>query len=129
MSKKSCFRGCFLKQDGKPAQTLLKSASKHLYHIHWSLERDLCFKKSLLLKCQILGLPFKALATDEKYPVLNRENLAITIQMILSEKQKSCSQFSDAFLRSRLNSRHFETKIDPHRFYISDNTVSEKVVR
>ena len=69
------------------------------------------------------------MATDENYPVLNRENLRIPIQMILSEKQKSCSQFFDAFLKSRSKSGHFERKLDPHRFYISDNTDTEKVVR
>ena len=34
MSKKSRFRGPFDKQHGERAQTLLKSASHHLYHIH-----------------------------------------------------------------------------------------------
>ena len=69
------------------------------------------------------------MATDEKYLVLNRDNLTIPIQIILSEKKKSCCQFSDAFLKSSLNSAHFEKKFDPHRFSISDNTDSEKVVR
>ena len=69
----------------------LKSASQHLYHIRLSLTRKLCSKKSLLLTCQILGLLVNTLATDEKYPVLNRENLRILIQMQLSEKQKAFS--------------------------------------
>ena len=69
------------------------------------------------------------MATDEKYPVLNRDNLTIPIQMILSEKQKSCSQYFDAFLKSTWNSGHFEKKFDPHRFCISNNTESENVVR
>ena len=88
MSKKSRFRGCFDKQYGKRAQALLKSASQHLYHIHRSLPRKLSWKKSLLLTCQILGLLVNILAADEKYPVLNRDNLAIPIQMQLSQKQK-----------------------------------------
>ena len=129
MSKKSRFRGCIVKQDDKRAETLLKSAWQHLYKIHWSLIRDLCSKKSLLLKCQILGLLVNTLATDEKYPVLNRDNLTIPIQMILSEKRKSRSQYFHAFLKSRWNSGHFETKFDPHRFCISNNTDSENVVR
>ena len=110
MSKKSRFRGCFVKQDDKRAQTLLKSSWQHLYKIHWSLIRDLCSKKSLLLKCQILGLLVNTLATDEKYPVLNRENLTIPIQMQLSENKKSFSDFFAAFLKSSLNFEHFGKK-------------------
>ena len=91
MSKKSRFRGCFDKQYGKRAQTLLKSASQHLYRIHWSLARKLCSKKSLLLICQILGPLVKTLAVNEKYPVHNGEYLTIPIQMQLSEKQKTFS--------------------------------------
>ena len=129
MSKKSRFRGWSVKQDDKRAQTLLKSAWQHLYKIHWSLIRDLCSKKSLLLKCQILGLLVNTLATDEKYPVPNRENLTIPIQMQLSQKQKTFSQFFAAFLKSTLNFKHFESKDDPHRFCIFEVTDSENVVR
>ena len=88
MPKNSRFRREFENQHGKRAQALLKSASHHLYHIHWSLPRQLIWRKSLLLKCQILGLLVNTLAADEKYPVLNRDNLAIPIQMQLSQKQK-----------------------------------------
>ena len=51
MSKKSRFRWLFYKQHGKSAQALLKPSSQTLYHIHWSLARKLCSKKSLLLTC------------------------------------------------------------------------------
>ena len=67
---------------------MLKSASQHLYHIHWSLPSQLSWKTSLLLTCQILGLLVNTLAADEKYPVLNRDNLTIPIEMQLSQKQK-----------------------------------------
>ena len=108
MSKKSCFRGPFDKQHGKRAQALLKSASQHLYHIHRSLPRKLSWKKSLLLTCQILGLLVNTLATDEKYPVPNRENLTIPIQMQLSQKQKPFCKAFAAFLKSELNFEIFE---------------------
>ena len=84
MSKKSHFRGCFEKQNGKRAQTLLKSASKRFYRIDWSLDGKLSLKKFLLLTCQILELLVNTLAADEKYPVLNRNNLTTPIQMQLS---------------------------------------------
>ena len=98
-SKKSSFRGPFDKQYGKRAKTLSKSVTQHLYHIHWSLPSQVSWKKSLLLKCKILVLLVNTLAPDEKYSVLNRDILTIPIQMELSQKQKSFSQFFNAFLK------------------------------
>ena len=69
------------------------------------------------------------MAADEKYPVLNRDNLTIPIEMQLSQKQKTFSEFLAAFLKSRLNFEYFEKKGDPHRFCISEITDSENVVR
>ena len=69
------------------------------------------------------------MAADEKYPVLNRDNLMISIQMQLSQKQKKFSQFFAEILESILNFQHFETKDDPHSFCISKITDSENVVR
>ena len=111
MSKKSHFRGCFYKQYGKHAQALLKSASQHHFHIHRSLPSQLSWKKSLLLTCQILGLLVNTLATDEKYPVLNKDNLRIPIEIQLSEKEKNFSRFLAAFLKSSLNFEDFEKKM------------------
>ena len=91
MSKNSRFRGCFDKQRGKRPQALLKSAPQHLYHIHWLLATKLCLKISLLLTCQILGLLVNTLAANEKYLVLNRNNLTVPTQIQLSEKQKTLS--------------------------------------
>ena len=129
MSVKSSFRGAFDKQHGKRAQALLKSWSQHLYQIHLSLASQLSWKNSLLLTCKILGLLVNTLATDEKYPVVNRDNLTIPIQMQLSEKQKTFSEFFPKFLKSRFNFKHFEKKDDPHRFCILEVTDSENVVR
>ena len=128
MSKKSRFRRPFDKQHGKRAEALLKFASKHLYHIRWSLPSQLSWKKYLLLTCQILGVLVNTLATDEKYPVLNRPNLTIPIQMQLSKKQKNFSGFFPEFFKARLNFEHFEKEDDCHRFFISEITVSENDV-
>ena len=89
MSKKNRFRGPFDKQHGKRAQALLKSVSEHLYHINRLLPRQLSWKKSLLLSFQILGLLVNTLAADDKYPVLNRDNLTIPILMQISQKEKN----------------------------------------
>ena len=129
MPKKSRFRGPFGKQHGKRVQALLKSPWNHLYHIHWPLPSQLTYKKSLLFTCQILGLLVNTLAADEKYRVLNRENLTIPIQMQLSHKQKTFSQFFATFLKSRLNLKHFQKRDDPHSFCSSEVTYSKNVAR
>ena len=49
--------------------------------------------------------------------------------MQLSGKEKTFSQLFVAFLKSRLNFKHFEKKDDPHRFCISEITDSENVIR
>ena len=129
MSKKSRFRGPFDKQHGKRPQELFKSGSYQLCPIHWSLPIQLSWKKSLLLTWKILGLLVNTLAVDEKYPVLNRDNLTIPIQMQLSQKQKTFSEFFAAFLKFRLNFKYFERKYYPHRFFISEITDSKNVIR
>ena len=49
--------------------------------------------------------------------------------MQLSQKQKSLSEFFDAFWKSMLNFEYFEKKNDPHSFCISEIADSENVVR
>ena len=51
------------------------------------------------------------MAADEKYPVLNRDNLTIPIETQLYEKQKNFFELAAAFLRSRLNFKCFKKKI------------------
>ena len=97
MNKKSRFTGPLEKQQGKLALALMNSASQHLYHINWSQATQFSWKTSLLLTCQIFQLLVNTLTADEMYPVLNRDNLTIPIQMQLSQKQKSFSQFFDTF--------------------------------
>ena len=48
------------------------------------------------------------------------------IQIVLSLKQKTCSQFFSAFFKSTLNFEHSRQKDDPHSRCISQITVSEK---
>ena len=108
MSKKSRLTVPFNKEHGKRAQALLKSASQTLYYIHSPLLSQLSWKNSLLLTFKILGPLVNTLATDEKYPVLNRDNLTIPIQMQLSQKQKTFSLFFASFFKSTLNFEFFE---------------------
>ena len=46
--------------------------------------------------------------------------------MQLSEKHKSFSRFFNTFLKSTLNSEHFQNKDGPHSWCISEITDSEK---
>ena len=64
---------------------------------------------------KILGLFVNTLTVDDKNYVLNRDNLTQPIQIQLSQKQKTLSQFFYAFLKSILNDKLFSKKDDPHR--------------
>ena len=110
MSLKSRLKGSFKKQHGKCAQTLLKCQGQLLYHIYWSLCRQLSYKKSLLVTCKISILFPNTLSADSKCSLLNRENLTQPVQMQVSRKQNIFSRFFSAFLKSSLNFRHFQKK-------------------
>ena len=110
MPKKSSFKGSFGKQHGKRAQTLLKFAWQHLYHIYWSLWMQLTCKKFVLVICKISRLFPNTLSADGKYSLFNRDNLTQPIQMQVSRKQKSFSQSFTAFLKSNWNFEHFQKR-------------------
>ena len=63
---------------------------------------------------EIKGAFVNTLAADGKYLVQNCENLQLPIQMQISEKRKTFSQFFVPFLKSPSNFKHFETKDDGH---------------
>ena len=75
---------------------------------------------------KILRLFVNTLTVDDKHYVLNRDNLTQPIQIQLSQKQKTFSQFFYAFLKSMLNDKHLAKKDGPHRRCISGNPGSEK---
>ena len=74
--------------------------------MHW--------KKSLLVIHKILRPFVNTLTVDEKPYLLTRDNLTQTIQIKLSQKQKTFFQFVLAFLKSILNFKHFPKKDDLH---------------
>ena len=80
----------------------------------------------MLVLCKFLRLLVKTLTDYEKYSLLYRENLTQPIQLLLSQKQKTFSQFFSAFLKSTLNFQHFQKQDHPHSRIISKITVSEK---
>ena len=69
------------------------------------------FKKSLLVIQKILRPFVHTLAVNDKQYLLNRDNLAQPIQLELSQKQKTFSQFVFSFLKSILNYKHFSKKM------------------
>ena len=75
---------------------------------------------------KIVRLFVNTLTVDEKHYFLNRDNLRPTIQIQLSRKQKTFSEFFFAFLKSVLNFNDLRKKDEPHSLCISQNTASEK---
>ena len=69
------------------------------------------------------------MTVDDKHYMLNRDNLTQPIQIQLSQKQKTFSQFFYAFLKSILNDKHLPKKDDPHRCCISGNPGPKNMVR
>ena len=66
----------------------------------------------MLVLCKILGLFVNTLSEDDKYCLLYNDNLLQPIQILLSQKQMTFSEFFSGFLKSTLNFEHFEKKIN-----------------
>ena len=54
------------------------------------------------------------LTADDKYSLLNRDNLTQQNRTQLSQKQKAFSEFFLAFSKYTLNFEDFEKRDDPH---------------
>ena len=66
--------------------------------------------KSALVWSEILTLFVNTLTTDDKYSRRNMLNFTQQFEVPLSQKQKTYSGFSLAFLKCALNLEHFEKK-------------------
>ena len=128
ISKKSTFRGPFKNQHVKGEQTVLKSERHHFYHIYWALLRQLSWKKYLLVTWKVLKMFANIFFANDKYSLLNSDNLRQPIQMQLSQKRKIFSQFVSAFLKMQIQFCKFSEKDNPHSWYISKIRDSETVV-
>ena len=114
MRKNSRFRGSVENPHGKCPQTFFKLDPQRRYHISRLLGSQLSYKKSMLGICNISKLFPNTLSTDGKYSLLDRDNLTQPIQMELSQKQKTFSNFFSSFLKATLDFEHFQKKDDPH---------------
>ena len=54
------------------------------------------------------------MTTDDKYSLLNRDNLTQPIPIQLCQKQKAFPEFFLAFSKSTVTFEHFQKKYDPH---------------
>ena len=68
------------------------------------------WKKVILVLYKIIRLFVNTLTANEKYSLVNRDNLTQPIEILLSQKKKTFSQFSSAFLKASLNFEHFGKK-------------------
>ena len=76
--------------------------------------------------CKILRLFVNTLTADDKYSLLNSDNLTQSIQTLFSQKEKTFSKIFSSLLKSALNFEHFQQEDDRHSRCISEITVSEK---
>ena len=65
----------------------------------------------MLVLCKILRPFVNTLSEDDKYCLLYKDNLLQPLQILLSQKQKTFSQFFSAFLKSTLKFEHFQKKM------------------
>ena len=65
----------------------------------------------MLVLWKILRLFLNTLTDDDKHCLLYRDNLTQPIQILLSQKQQTFSEFFSPFLKSTLNFEHFQNKM------------------
>ena len=65
----------------------------------------------MLVLCKISDLFVNTLTDDDKYSLLYRDNLLQPIQILLSQKQKTFSEFFSPFLKYTLNFERFQKKL------------------
>ena len=78
---------------------------------------------------KILRLLINTLAVDEKHYLLTRENLTQTIQIQLSQKQKTFFLFVFAFLKSKINFKHLLKNMTLVADVFSEKLGPENMVR
>ena len=80
----------------------------------------------MLVLCKTLRLFANTLTPDGKYSLLIRERLTQPLQILISKKQKSFSEFFSSFLKSTLNFEPCRKKDETHSRCISKITNSVK---
>ena len=78
---------------------------------------------------KILRVFVNSLTADDMCSVLNRDNLTQQIQILLSQKQETFSQFFYALLKSTLQFEHFQKKMALIADVFSKLLARKKVLR
>ena len=81
------------------------------------------------MTCKVLKLFVNTLTADDKYSLVTRENSMQAIQMRLSEKQNSFSEFLCAFFESKTNVEPFKKKVTLIAYEFWKLPTSKNVVR
>ena len=131
MSKWFCFKTPFHNHHVYVSRPLLKSARWHFFPIvSWSWE-ILCWKRSLILKYEILRLFVNTMTADDNCSSYKTETFLQTIEIQLSKKPKTFFGFFIIFLnfisifryfekRDKLQSLSVSQVIDPEkRFFLN----------
>ena len=84
----------------------------------WNPLKAVQLKRSVWLRCKILGLFVNPFTAHGKYSPLNRDNLMQHLQIQLSQKKKVFRDYFFAFSKFTFNFEHFQTKDGPHSWCI-----------
>ena len=114
LSEEHRFRTGLGSQHVKASQMLAKFPWERFYDVFLSFSVKLIWKMCPLVLGEILGVFIYTLSSYFKYPVQGCENLQLPIQMQLSKKPKSFSEFFIPFLESTSNLNYSEKKCDCH---------------
>ena len=120
MSKRPYFRTRFGKQSVSGFETLLKSARNHYYRIFPRIWEKLSWKRSVLVRSEILGLFVNSMTAEYKYSRRNMQNCQKQLQTQLSQKGKAFSGLFIAFLKCISSLEHFEKKDEPSSLSIPE---------
>ena len=119
MHKRCCFWKLFTRDRANESSKLPKFAEKHFYAALSSFLANLGSKKLFWVISGILGLLLNTLNANYEYSRNNTDNLPLLVQIPLSGKLKTSSQFFIPFFGSVLNFQCFEKKKNSHGSSIS----------
>ena len=100
MAESSCFITPYRTQRVNGSQTLRKPAQQHFYPSFLSISDKLGWRKSLLVRSEILGLFFNTLTAYHMYFGQNWQKLTKQVQMQSPSKQLTLSKISIVFFKS-----------------------------
>ena len=109
MSKRPYFSTRFGKQRASGFETLLESARQNYYRNFQSIWDKLCWKKSVLVRSEVLGMFFNTLTAEFQYSRRNMCNFPQQLQTQLSHRGKAFSGFFIAFPKCTSSLEHLQT--------------------